>query len=923
MTDRRDGFAVVLMVALLAAVVLLLVALAALTRGELRATAQRGAAEQARQNALVGLRVAVGRLQSAAGPDACSTATARQFGVRNPHWTGVWTDATGPDWLVSGAPASADVEVRTDGASANGALLAGENTTGVGGEYVAALFEEISVTGLPGLTGEQTVGRFAYWTSDEGVKGHVGVVDRVGEVPVPLWPTAEDPVASDAERARLRQLVAHRAGADAMNYGEPPTSGFLLQAEDDPASAIRWGQLGASLTMNQLRFQNLGTAQATENYRTYVRRHFHDFTVHSLGLLTNAATGGLRRNFSDLGAADVPAGVKDLERFRPVAERLPVSGGTALAGAPTAQVKPIVTEWALDFVPYREAGGDRLLVGCRLRLELWNPFNLPLAQTPTGVTDYRVHIAGTRTTGGSGDIGLPVVRVAGPAGTAGEIGLRALLGPSREIAVDLPGDLGAGQIAVVETVLEQDWASGLTVEDPTPAESADDVLRIESVPDASRALRLELFAGDSGTVPLTVLDGFPCDEFSRSSDAGEWSIPGNRPFAGTAEVARLGVSYHFRLQPSRSNWGEWVDPQPARAEVAPDLKSAQLDYAAALWPSIGSDPAACARAVGGQFASGELFAAGSGFIAYDFTVQRNLSIAALAQLSVDGARPFGIGNPWGGARNGVFDAAFFNPVPAGWMPGDFLPSVRHRVLIPAEGAPPTAAALGGWAAAQFLGVEGMFNVNSVSAEAWTVLLGRTVLGWRDAAGQELDLENPFFVFAQSAGYAPANARGVRRFSDRAIQTLASKLTAKIAARPRPFRSLEKFVNSGVLQEAIDETGLNRRPEFCADIGGVPPRFSANYLTQAAVLNTLAPLLAARSDTFTIRVYGEALNPALPVGDNERVAARAWCEALVQRLPEFVEPSESAAVWPPALADNRSLGRRFRIVAFRWLGPDDI
>ena len=105
-----------------------------------------------------------------------------------------------------------------------------------------------------------------------------------------------------------------------MNYGEPPTSGFLLQSEDDPASAIRWGQLGASLTMNQLRFQNLGTAQATENYRTYVRRHFHDFTVHSLGLLTNAATGGLRRNFSDLGAADVPAGVKDLERFRPVAE---------------------------------------------------------------------------------------------------------------------------------------------------------------------------------------------------------------------------------------------------------------------------------------------------------------------------------------------------------------------------------------------------------------------------------------------------------------------------------------------------------------------------------------------------------------------------------------------------------------------------
>jgi hypothetical protein len=357
--------------------------------------------------------------------------------------------------------------------------------------------------------------------------------------------------------------------------------------------------------------------------------------------------------------------------------------------------------------------------------------------------------------------------------------------------------------------------------------------------------------------------------------------------------------------------------------VAPDLKCARLGYTAALWPSIDSDPAACARAVAGQFAGGELFAAGSGFAAYDFTVQRNLSVAALTQLSVTGERPFGIGNPWGGARNSVFDAAFYNPVPASWMPGDRLANVRHRMLAPAERAPPTATELGGWSAAQFLGVEGMFNVNSVSPEAWTVLLGRTVLGWTDATGNAVDLENPFFVFGQSSGYAPANARGVRHFSDRAIQTLASNLAAKIAARPRPFRSLEEFVNSGVLQEAIEASGLNSRPEFCVDVGGVPPRYSANYLTQAAVLNTLAPLLAVRSDTFTIRVYAEALNPALPSGDSDRVAARAWCEAVVQRLPEFVDPHEDAATWPPAMADNQTLGRRFRIVAFRWLGPDDI
>ncbi|HLP03210.1 MAG TPA: hypothetical protein VK163_14385, partial [Opitutaceae bacterium] len=95
------------------------------------------------------------------------------------------------------------------------------------------------------------------------------------------------------------------------------------------------------------------------------------------------------------------------------------------------------------------------------------------------------------------------------------------------------------------------------------------------------------------------------------------------------------------------------------------------------------------------------------------------------------------------------------------------------------------------------------------------------------------------------------------------------------------------------------------------------------LTQAAVLNTLGPLLAVRSDTFTIRVAAEALSPVLPTGDPDRVAARAWCEAVVQRLPEFVDPAEGAAVWPPATNTNRELGRRFRIVQFRWLGPDDI
>ena len=60
--------------------------------------------ERARRDAMVGLRVALGRLQTAAGPDARSTATAQHLGARNPHWTGAWTCACQGPCEKSGSP---------------------------------------------------------------------------------------------------------------------------------------------------------------------------------------------------------------------------------------------------------------------------------------------------------------------------------------------------------------------------------------------------------------------------------------------------------------------------------------------------------------------------------------------------------------------------------------------------------------------------------------------------------------------------------------------------------------------------------------------------------------------------------------------------------------------------------------------------
>ena len=82
---------------------------------------------------------------------------------------------------------------------------------------------------------------------------------------------------------------------------------------------------------------------------------------------------------------------------------------------------------------------------------------------------------------------------------------------------------------------------------------------------------------------------------------------------------------------------------------------------------------------------------------------------------------------------------------------------------------------------------------------------------------------------------------------------------------------------------------------------------------------LGPLLTVRSDTFLVRAYGDATNPATGA-----VESQAWCEAVVQRVPDYVDPVDAAEAAPAALCEtNRAYGRRFEIVRFRWLTADEV
>jgi hypothetical protein len=177
--------------------------------------------------------------------------------------------------------------------------------------------------------------------------------------------------------------------------------------------------------------------------------------------------------------------------------------------------------------------------------------------------------------------------------------------------------------------------------------------------------------------------------------------------------------------------------------------------------------------------------------------------------------------------------------------------------------------------------------------------------------------------------------GFRSLTDAEIRTLARNLITQIRQRG-PFLSLGEFVNrrvssessmnlAGALQTAIDRSNLNRDFSYSTfNNAGYPnpenlPTTSTGtntpgWLSQADILTGLVPYMTPRSDTFIIRCIGEAKN------SNGIVTATVRLEALVQRVPEWVDPQDDPATSIANLRSvtNRTFGRKFRLVSVREL-----
>lgn len=258
-------------------------------------------------------------------------------------------------------------------------------------------------------------------------------------------------------------------------------------------------------------------------------------------------------------------------------------------------------------------------------------------------------------------------------------------------------------------------------------------------------------------------------------------------------------------------------------------------------------------------------------------------------------------------------------------------------------------------------LRGGFNVNSTNVEAWKALL-RSV----EAVPLKLNTE----IYGQPKNLATAQVIYPRTTTDSSssqgiltaeqVESFAKAIVEEIRQRG-PFKSVSEFLNRrldasdmsehGTLEAAIlrsqllsfgktpnavrkdDEPKIFRWAESfdALSMKFIPlkeSRGSESRLQAGDLLQSIAPYLTTRSDTFKVRAYGE-----LRERSGQKIVTRVWCEAIVQRLPEWLyhrseesnQNGDDPWTAPAELRhpDNKKYGRRFEVIHLKWLSPDEV
>jgi len=352
------------------------------------------------------------------------------------------------------------------------------------------------------------------------------------------------------------------------------------------------------------------------------------------------------------------------------------------------------------------------------------------------------------------------------------------------------------------------------------------------------------------------------------------------------------------------------------------------------------------------------------FCFFDIPIQEPLTPGVFSLLHFN-ERP----EPWVGSTtakntdwNSVYDRYFFsgtlassqwNSVLQPWSPtqtpAGILKNHRIRPIFQANGKFPEIAEMTKLNSAAYSLLDGGFNIFSSSADAWTAFLdnkfrNNSTLAITNGNGNSnvtgevfsrLPYGSPKIQNQLADSGMDSNddrnkvlyRQGVRAIdnggtdADSEIHTLAQSIVSGIrttvsgsAPDHFPIRSIRDLINLGVIDTAIQDPSVGSGG---LGINSQLDPINPGYLRQSDVFALLGPQMTVRSDTFVIRCYGEATHPR-----SQKTLARAYGEAVVQRYPDYMVDSDRPELDPTEMI-NITLGRRYRIVSFRWLQPFEI
>jgi len=290
------GFTLVITLALMVLLAIIAVGLLSLSSVSLRGSTHASAQAEARANARLALMLAIGELQKYSGADTRITAPSSIVEPTSPPLIGVWKSWEGSDHDGQGRPTAPDYATKNQAESSSGhfmtwlvsgaepgkapsnpsslayktptpetvPLLSSGTLVKDSGNEIHLVPQRVNLNSI--ATGKQQVSTYAWWISGENQKARL---------PHPYKPDDTASVAGYSDMMKSHSVT------------NPKTFGLDALA-GNPSLADRVVSLGTA--------DLIADASATPK----PRQSFLDLSADSLGLLTNAATGGWKKDMSIL-----------------------------------------------------------------------------------------------------------------------------------------------------------------------------------------------------------------------------------------------------------------------------------------------------------------------------------------------------------------------------------------------------------------------------------------------------------------------------------------------------------------------------------------------------------------------------------------------------------------------------------------------